>query len=91
MNGLLSDSALMEMSKDDAYITSKEFSADRSSVRDLVADLGHFALSRFTALAVSRDLRSPPAREFNSIVPKQARRLAHSGREEVCTDLERKF
>jgi hypothetical protein len=38
-----------------------------------------------------RDLRSLPPREFNSFVLKQARRLAHSGREELCTDLEREF
>jgi hypothetical protein len=122
------------MSKDDEHVISKRFSTDRSSVRDLFADLGHFALSRFTALAdedkqrlesavgklflnareginaigaeraadnsisqeklppvLPRDLRSLPPREFNSIVLKQARRLAHSGREELCTDLEREF
>jgi hypothetical protein len=124
----------MEMSKDDAHVTSKEFSADRSSIRDLFADLGHFALSRYTALAdddkerlesavgkvfrnaregitaigaertadnsipqdklppvLPRDLRylTPPA--FNSIVLKQARRLARNGSQELCTDLEREF
>jgi hypothetical protein len=110
------------------------FSVDRSSVRDLFADLGHFALSRFSALAdddkqrlestvgklflnaregiaaigaeraadnsisqdrlppvIPRDLRSLPHREFNSIVLKQAQRLAHSGRVELCIDLEREF
>jgi hypothetical protein len=122
------------MSKDDEHVISKRFSTDRSSVRDLFADLGHFALSRFTALAdedmqhiesavgklflnarelinaigaertavnsisqeklppvLPRDLRSLPPREFNSIVFKQARLLAHSGREELRTDLEREF
>jgi hypothetical protein len=134
MNGPLSDSDLIQMSKNDAHVTSKQFYTDRSSVRDLFADLSHFALSRFTALAdedkqrlesavgklflnareginaigaesaadnsisqeklpplLSRDLRSLPPREFNSIVLKQARRLARSGREELCTDLEREF
>jgi hypothetical protein len=115
-------------------VTSKEFYTDRSRVRDLFADLSHFALSRFTALVdedkqrlesafgklflnareginaigaesdsdnsisqeklppvLPRDLRSLPPGEFNSIVLKQARRLARSGREELCTDLEREF
>jgi hypothetical protein len=122
VNGPLRDSDLLQMSKDDARVTSKQFYTDRSSVRDLFADLGHFALSRFTALAdedkqrlesavgnlslndreginaigaeraadnsisqkelppvLPRDLRSLPPREFNSIVLKQARCLAHSG------------
>jgi hypothetical protein len=123
----------MEMWKDDACVTSKQFSADRSSVRDLLADLGHFALSRYTALAddderldacrrevflnaregitaigaeraadksisqdklppvLPRDLRYLAPRAFNSIVLKQARRLAHSGSQKLCTDLEREF
>jgi hypothetical protein len=51
MNGPLSDSDLIKMSKDDAHVIPKQFSADRSSVRDLFADLGHFALYRFSALA----------------------------------------
>jgi hypothetical protein len=51
MNGPISNGALMEMSQDDACVTSKELSADRSRFRDLFADLGHFALSRYTALA----------------------------------------
>jgi hypothetical protein len=45
VNGPISNGALMEMSKDDACVTSKEFSADRCSIRDLFADLGLFALS----------------------------------------------
>jgi hypothetical protein len=50
MIGPLSDNALMEMSKDDGYVTSILYSADRSSVRNFFADLGHFALSQFNAL-----------------------------------------
>jgi hypothetical protein len=109
-------------------------SADRSSIRDQFADLGRFALSRYTALAdddkerlesavgklflnaregitaigaeraadnsisrdrlptvLPRDLRYLTPRAFNSIVLKRARRLAHSGSQELCTDLEREF
>jgi hypothetical protein len=51
MNGPIRNGALMEISKDDACVPSKEFSADRSSVRALFADLGHSALSRYTGLA----------------------------------------
>jgi hypothetical protein len=51
MIGPISNGALMEMSKDDTYVASKEFPAGKSSVRDLFADLGHFDLSRYTALA----------------------------------------
>jgi hypothetical protein len=51
MNGPIRNGALMEMSKDDACVTSKELSADRSSIRDMFAYLGHFSLSRYTALA----------------------------------------
>jgi hypothetical protein len=38
-----------------------------------------------------RDLRYLAPRAFNSIVLKQARRLAHSGSQKLCTDLEREF
>jgi hypothetical protein len=51
MNGPVSNGALMEMSKDDSSVTSKEFSAYKCSIRDLFADLGLFAPFRYTALA----------------------------------------
>jgi hypothetical protein len=51
MNCQISNCDMMEMSQDDACVTSKDLSADRSSFRDMFADLGHFSLSRYTALA----------------------------------------